>query len=364
MKRFVLNIFIVLVPVQVVLFYMFFLFVNHNLHYFYFTRWNAHKFILGEPYNDQFIRHYKLKRDFSEYKILAIGSSRVLQFTSDMFFDNFFNLGYTANSTSQICNLIEELDLKNKTLLIGLDQWEFNSKWSDIRDSLALPSEKPSLKIIFNKQKFEDVVKGKIYPVFRNSKSFGFTLIGSGASIAMNGILKDGSYYYGKIYHGILNDMPAYIGTDYKFRDTDSRIKSGTNRFEYAQYADSLSLLKIYELIQNSVRRKNKIIFFFPPFAPTVSKMMDNDLYLYIKDASKKIKDLCNGSNVSFFDFTNPYFSNDKYFIDGFHGGKFLYYKIAQEMQLVTRNLEFINQFESKEDKDLEKLRSYFFNKN
>ena len=101
MKLFLKNILIVCIPTAAVLCYILIIFFTHNLHQLYESDINDKKIILGEPYNDNLIRHYKLNRSIDDYEMLAIGSSRVLQFSHEMFPQKFFNLGYTVMNVRQ-----------------------------------------------------------------------------------------------------------------------------------------------------------------------------------------------------------------------------------------------------------------------
>jgi hypothetical protein len=63
-------------------------------------------------------------------KIVALGSSRVLQFQEYMFNDSFYNLGGVMNSISD-GNMIADyiIKLKPEIILLGIDIWWFNENY-------------------------------------------------------------------------------------------------------------------------------------------------------------------------------------------------------------------------------------------
>lgn len=362
MKQFLRNIFIVSLPFLTIIAYSTIIFFNHNLFKLYEDDFKYKKDILiGEPFRWEFSMKFKFDRNFDNYKILAIGSSRVQLFSQSMFKDPFFNLGSTAGSIPEINKLIQTLNIRNKILIIGIDQWAMNDNWAGVSDSTLLTSEiyKPSA--ILNFLKLKGILMGHVYPFFSKTKlKTNITLVGSGANLAVSGLLSDGSYYYGQMYHGLLSNNKDLIGEDYAFENTFDRIKNGNQRFEYGTTASKNALSQLQKLISEAKIRNNKLILFFPPFAPLVNARMDNDKYQYISDAREKIIKFCEGSSSRFYDFTNIK-SKDSEFIDGFHGGKKIYYQIAKQIGVDILPCNFLNSFEAVYDSSYTRLRINFF---
>ena len=332
---------------------------NHNLYKSNNTIANS-IFIMGEPYSDHLIRGYKYNSNINNVEILAIGASRVLQFKREFFAQSFFNLGYLAETPNQIRELIQDKNIKNKMIIISLDQFEFNL---NRKDKSVKHFEKPRkitfLNTFLNNYRIKEILKFNIYPKFDliNSK---ILKIGAGAHLAMEGIISDGSYYYGKHYQGILSNNKSLLKDDYEFQNTVDRIKNGNERFEYGLICDDSILKDVEKLILTNKSKRNKVIYFFPPFAPKIQKLLKKYKYNYIVDATNKIRNLMCKYNELFFDFTF-YNSNDNQYIDGFHGGSKLYYQLIKEMGIEHKDITFINNFELISDSILMKERKCLF---
>lgn len=365
MKTFLKRLLIVSLPLMAVLIYVGAIFYRHNLHLFYVGKQNFDRVIIGEPYFTQLAGHYKQSMSLDNYQIVAVGSSRVLQFSAEMFKEPFFNLGYGVGSVAQIRQLIEKENIRGKKLIVSIDQWALNPNWPGVHDDEVASNDIYRASVFLNKTKLTDILKGKVYPFSRNelAAQFNYTLIGSGANLALDGFVNDGSYYYGKVIQGKLNSDPKLVGPDFQFQDTRRRIAGSTARFEAGSTVDSVALREIEQLISSNRERQNELYLFFPPFAPAVNtEMAKTGRYTYIPLAAEKVAAICASSGVKFFDFTG-FGESDADFIDGFHAGKKVYYSMLLKMGIDTRELAFLNQFESSADSALAAMRTAFFKK-
>ena len=267
----------------------------------------------------------------SEPKVVAIGSSRVLQFREEMFREPFYNYGYTTSSNGTILptlKLITE-DSPPQYLILGLDQWNFNKKWDKseypnyrqrniIIQNIALQSIPAFLKEVLESKNFFNVPEGKI---------------GLNAVKYNNGFRRDGSRDYGTYIEKLdLNDTTI---KDYLFRETFSRIEEGNDRFEYGENIDLSDLKYIEDIIEYCDNANINLIIFMPPFAPSVWAAMESSgNYNYIKKANKHIKKICNTNDVPYFNFSSPdlisYFDDEM--LDGFHGSERVYGKMLLHM--------------------------------
>jgi hypothetical protein len=329
---------------------------NHNLHI---NKFSVQNFLIGEPYYENHMKWYKWQKNIDNVDLIAIGSSRVLQFKSEFFSSPFFNLGYLVGTPKQTFQLIKEKKIKNKTIIIALDQWAFNKEWSNNNKNFIKPSKPDFIKASISAGRLKDAIKFKISPFLYSPKS-NILKIGAGAKLSLDGITNDGSYYYGKIYQGLLTNNKELIGIDYKFSNTIKRIKKGDSRFQYGKICDQTALDNFEELVKYNIDQGNIVIYFFPPFAPTIQNLLKGNRYSYILDASNKIAQIAKKHKVTFFDYTFLK-SIDEMYIDGFHGGAEIYYNIAKDMGLNTKECTFINYFETKSDKDYINERIKFF---
>ena len=86
--------------------------------------------ILFNPKLQQSIIDFKLEQKKKEISI--IGSSRTSGFEKEMFSnESVYNYSLIVNSITDIKNLIIDLNLSNgDTVVLGLDQWNFNSSYN------------------------------------------------------------------------------------------------------------------------------------------------------------------------------------------------------------------------------------------
>jgi hypothetical protein len=291
------------------------------------------------PKHNQSIIDFKLKQHDKE--IYIVGSSRTAGFERGMFKNNkVYNYSLIINSFNDIYNLVNRLDIgKGDTLIIGLDQWNFNKSFqprnnNDFKiNNLSLPF------ILF------DPVKNinNIY------------LIGEDAIKNFSGFRNDGSYFYGKRLI-----VPKRELEDFNFEDTFNRIKNGNRRFEYGSDID-LYQIKVLKRILDFCKKKNIQVFAFsPPFSPSVTKKIKSKKYdySYMDKSIAETKKLFKEFNFIYKDFTFYDLFDDSYYLDGFHCNRNVYYQILKDLGVPTDS-NFDNQFEVSE-KELNLLKDYF----
>lgn len=277
----------------------------------------------------------------SKPKVVAIGSSRVLQFRKEMFREPFYNYGYTTTSIGTILptlKLITE-DSPPQYLILGLDQWNFNKKWDKseypnyhqrniIIQNIAVPSIPAFLKEIFESKNFFNIPEGKI---------------GLNAVNYNNGFRRDGSRDYGTQIEKLeLNDTTL---EDYQFRNTFSRIQEGNHRFQYGKEINFSDLQYIEDIIDYCINQDIKLFIFMPPFAPSVWAAMERSgNYNYIKEADKHVKRICNIHNIPYFNFSGSHLVHysDSEMLDGFHGSERVYGKMLLHMAQLSSDIESI----------------------
>lgn len=170
---------------------------------------------------------YKLKNaDYYNASIIALGTSRVMQFKKDYFEDSFYNCGGAVDGNyNEYVNFLENLSYKPSIVILGLDAWVFNDEWNSGLSDYAsfVEISKPNVNNM-------NVIK-RIRQDWNNKWNFN-QLDGYSSNIGFNGRLKDdgfmldGSYYYGNIYRN------PELQEDYNFVNTLDRIATGTRRFE------------------------------------------------------------------------------------------------------------------------------------
>lgn len=263
--------------------------------------------------------------------IMALGSSRVLQFRSNMFSTSFYNAGYAITSLSDYKPFIKSLP-KNKypkVLIIGLDQWMFNKDWDKTikrKDSTHWSSSYtfiPESNILVNT--FSDWISGKIsfYPINSNDE---IVRIGMNANVNNKGFRNDGSMYYGTQIKKLLeNDKEA---NDFGFNDTYKRINDGNRRMQHGEKINQNAINEISVFLQLCFKNNIKVVGFLPPFAKQIkNKMKYSNNYLYLekimvncmKEFDKYDFELYDLSDITQFGVI------DSNFIDGIHGSEITY---------------------------------------
>jgi len=269
-------------------------------------------------------------------KIVALGSSRVMQFRKEGFNTSFVNAGGGMNHLNEGYKFLENMYqyFKPEYIMLGLDFWWFNDNFPQPRyfpyhenDGKSIGKNKIYKTLLWlingkiNMSSFSNILLNdkKIENQYTNYDSLGFSAISTS-----DGFRSDGSRFYSKTVFG-LKKSP-----DENFSNTFKRIRDGDSRF---QYGNELSknrvaiLYKILELIKNN---NTKIIVFIPPIANATYKKMEGYQYGFVDRFRKLVKSL----NVENYDYHNlsVITQNDCECVDGFHGGDVVYSRILKNM--------------------------------
>jgi hypothetical protein len=257
-------------------------------------------------------------------KIVALGSSRVMQFRQHSFNQEFLNLGGLMSSIHDGHEAAEAISSAGaEVVLIGADIWWFNEAY-----------QKPQAYRGTKKKPYEpNLVISDLYRLIGYGLEGKLTWDIWNPNIGLAGKKGDG---FGN--DGFRHYTSSVTGTtlhkDAQFADTFSRIEKGTSRFEYGSTANQEHMKNFKNLITRLEKQGAEVVVFIPPLASQVNDKMDSlgDSYDYIKDLRKKFA----SNNIDFFDYThaNLIGSNDCEFLDGFHGGEVTYMRILRDIAL------------------------------
>lgn len=299
------------------------------------------KYLIGYAYHEN--NYHFLKWTYlnvNENKsVWVLGSSRVLSFRENMFDATFYNAGYTISSINDFRPFLNSIpnDKHPKYMIIGLDQWMFNSSYDALDSTPSAESWQNSFtffpKLSTYKAIYEDLFAGK-YAFSSLKQDNSMRKIGLNAIVNNTGFRNDGSIYYGgQIVKLINNDAKAF---DYNYSDTFDRIKHGSGRFQYSQSVNEKALLELEKLLKYCKDHQINVIAFLPPFADKVYDAMNesNNHYGYLKEIYNKIKPFFDKYHYEVYDFSKVSLvnSSDKETVDGFHGGELTYQKILITM--------------------------------
>lgn len=298
------------------------------------------KYLIGYAYNENNYSYLKWKTITENNKkdIWALGSSRVLQFRSNMFKGEFYNAGYTIESISDFQPFVESIskDKYPETIIIGLDQWMFNKEFDELKETKPKSYWKNSFSYSVNSTKFSAILKdlkmGK-YDLSivsnRYDENRKLRKIGLNALVNNKGFRNDGSIYYGTQINKLLgNDSTV---NDFNYTSTFERISNGNRRFEYGNSPNKKAFKILERFLDFCFDNKIKVVGFFPPFANKVrNKMDDTGRYHYMDSLYNLSREMFFKKGFELWDMQNlnKFGSNDDETIDGFHGGELTYLKI------------------------------------
>jgi hypothetical protein len=332
---FILPLFLFLVPPIYILYH-----TGENFNDLDATLKSNRKSIIGYSYNEKNYRYLKWKKlmTHKRFEVIALGSSRVLQFRENMFETSFYNAGYTISGVADFIPFLKTIPKEKhpKYLIIGLDQWMFNKNWDAIKTIKDASfwteafSKNPDTKTILTT--WQDLLASKYNFNITNHKNE-IQLIGLNACVNNLGFRNDGSMDYGNgIKKKIAKDPTA---NDYNFNDTFSRIEEGRIQFKYGNHINPKALSELEKLLNYCKINQIHVVGFFSPFADAVNKKMNDSKKFQYKD---KLYESCSPlfKKYSFelYDYSNlkSVKSNDNEVIDGFHGSENIYAKILLDM--------------------------------
>lgn len=299
------------------------------------------KYLIGYAYSEVNYRYLKKKeiQIRPAQSVIAVGSSRILQFREAMLKDSFYNAGYTITKITEVKPFIASNLQKKKpdVLLLALDQWMFNENYdaakelnpTDHRWEADFTSKIPTRTYL---NVWSDLLDSKysISDVFAGDNS---TCVGLNALINGQGFRKDGSMNYGDQVKKLLRkDSTA---NDYGFADTYSRIETGGSLFEFGHEVNPQAIRALDDLLSYCKREKIYVVAFLPPYAQAVyEKMKLSGKYTYIDGIYPAAKQVFEKYNFELWDFTelHRFNSNDTEMIDGFHGSEVTYLKMLLYM--------------------------------
>ncbi|MFT5248463.1 MAG: hypothetical protein ACI93P_000176 [bacterium] len=296
--------------------------------------------LIGYSYNESNYKHLKWKTIIKKEKktIWALGSSRVLQFREELFNQDFYNAGYTINTTGDYLTFLKSIPNEKlpDVLIIGFDQFMFNENWTSSKKTKVKTyweesfSFYPSVQTILNT--YADLFSS-IKSIDNNVKLKNTTYIGLKAYMDNMGFRKDGSMYYGNMIKRVINKDPTL--KQHKFKDTKSRIIKGNRKFQFGNLVDETAISNIEKLLKYCNLNNIKVIGFLPPFANEVlTDMLESNNYDYLNFIHDKLDGSFKKYKHELWDFTNPtkFGSDNTEFLDGFHGGELTYLKMIKFM--------------------------------
>jgi hypothetical protein len=282
--------------------------------------------------------------------LLALGTSRVMQFRNEMFpGTRFYNAGGGISDIGHYSIFLHLLP-KNyhpAVMIISLDPEFFNDRW-DRTMTRATPQsyQAPSSATIMAgtwKQIYEDLHTKKFH---LGSLHWSHDAIGLNAILRGNGFRNDGSYMYGSIIMARQHGQSANVD----IRDVYARITQGTQRFETGTRVSPTSLAVLDTFLTECQHLGIRVVGFIPPYAPSVQRRLASrrDAYQYIFQAPQLLTNVFHRHNAEFYDYrdVSSLGITDENMIDGIHVGERGLLTIVHDMLI---HGSILNRFASQE---------------
>lgn len=267
-------------------------------------------------------------------KILALGTSRIMQIRDFFFKDSFYNAGAGVFSLTDFQCFFNEVYSdssvqKPSLLIISLDQYFFNEDWASAFEDDYNMVDVDILSLSRIQLLTGDILSGKvslsnIKNIFaKEQENIGLTAITYG-----EGFRPDGSYFYSRIESD--NSIK-----ESSFQDVFNRIESSTYRFEKGEVAYDKMVKVMADFLEYCSNNNIHVIAFMPPYPHTIwEKMIETNNYEYIITLQKRLEPIFAQYNYNIFDYSDMSWigSSDEEAIDGLHGSEKTYLRMLIEM--------------------------------
>ena len=258
-------------------------------------------------------------------EVLAIGSSRVLQFRDGFFNRNpdaFYNASGPAWRLEQVFNLLLGIDQNQlpKIIILGIDPPWFNDAY--VGDVFPEPVSDFGNLFTVNRSFIQDVLDGE---EFDTNLYFDRIEPGSGGNLALGmRAIRDG--------HGFRNDGSEQFG-DYLVahwlwqpQQRDNHLNLMLNGEDMYVYGDTVSTAKMQmmrDLLTFAQINNILVIGFLPSYTPTLwNQMLQTGNHTYVPQVTTQLETLFAEYNQPFFDYSNGAVLpgvTDEDFFDGWH---------------------------------------------
>lgn len=281
--------------------------------------------LYGRSYRDDYFAFKLIATRLRSPRILALGSSRVMQFRSEMFgadASGFYNAGGSASTMREALEFVRQLKPPYPQLIIfGIDQsWlpqaaQFEHAKLDVVTSDGTDVARS---VRLSHLVLKDWYAGKI-PVrrvlARRDPYDGQPAMGVNAIAWGNGFRPDGSYQYG-------NYRREWPPVAKRLEEGQRRLQNHVVPMNAGQSIDPAALQQLSDLLDECAQRNIEVVGFSTPFAPTMLDAMRADPALaYMKDVGPALKARFDAAGRHYEDWTDirPLGMTDADMIDYFH---------------------------------------------
>ncbi len=265
-------------------------------------------------------------------EILALGSSRALQFRSEFFRTSFANAGRGMNAIDHGAGFIDEM-LKfhrPRTVILTVDLWWFNEarQYKDERSRDLDSTFQMNSRFwgFVDDRKITKLQTLQAYLGDLSNPISGRQSIGIAALARGRGYRPDGSRDYGDRYFGLDAGFD-----DVRFATTIKRAENGSTLLSHGETLNRDRLTALENLLQKLRAHNISVIVILPPFAGRLLDYLNaSGKFRYMDQARQALRQL----NVPVFDFTDPRAlkASDCEFADALHAGDIVYQRMLVEI--------------------------------
>jgi hypothetical protein len=269
--------------------------------------------------------------------VVAVGSSRVLQFRS-MFFNrdrgNFYNAGGPAWQLEHVIHLVESLSYTPQVLILALDQPWFNEAYpGDPFEPSLEPSSDFDHIFMVNRSVMQSLLDGEPLDISRmlqrREPGYGGMALGLRAIRDGHGFRNDGSEQYGDFF------VARFLYPENERARHLSLMENGQDMYARGSEVSQSALQQVERLLQYCDERGIFVIGFLPSYMPSLyQQMIAGGQHTYIERLPERLAPLFEQHSFAFFDFSDGSVlqASDGDFIDGWHASERMNLRLYTEM--------------------------------
>jgi len=265
-------------------------------------------------------------------EILALGSSRALQFRSEFFRVEFANAGRAMNAIEHGAAFVDEL-LKvhtPRTVIMTVDLWWLNDARKYKGERARRLEDTSKLTSTFwgfvNDRKITKLQTVQAFLGDLSNPISSRSSIGIAALARGRGYRPDGSRDYGDRYFGLDASFD-----DVRFETSMRRARRGGTLLSHGETISREHLTALENLLQRFRLHNVSVIVVLPPLAAGLLDYLNaSGKFRYMDEARQALRQL----SVPVFDFTDPRTldARDCEFADALHAGDIIYQRMLAEM--------------------------------
>ena len=272
-------------------------------------------------------------------KIVALGTSRVMQFRAEFFREpqSFYNAGGAVYSPRQLDGFLtllgDDRSKQPRLLLVGLDQDFFNSRW---QYPPSLLSSFKGLRLVYEAKAFQHSWKLVYGDFFRHKISLPRLVaesrtqrrLGLAAMTNVHGFRTDGSFYYGREIGEVRRgEAPPAI----RFAAVMADIDAGREQFKWNSSISPEALDAVRTFAERCQARGIHVVAFLPPYPHAVyARLHGSPHYRYIDQLGPTVGPIFTSRGFTFIDCSDlaALGGSDDEAIDGFHASDKAYVRV------------------------------------